>query len=163
MERACELRENATRYLRLSRSIHLPADVAWLEALAADALQAAEQIEAEEAAGVGERYPARRIAEELRGVARTGLGSFEGSDALTNRGAELEPDTLTDRRRPGRRGKVSPALIPLMREDPLPSFTGEPGDDGPDQLNASRGIIIWALISAVVWVPLALLVIDRVR
>jgi two-component system CheB/CheR fusion protein len=82
MERARGLRENAARCLRLSRSINSPADVAWLEALAAEATQGAERIEAEEAAAAAERYPIRLIAAEPDGVARAAPGTFGGSGDL---------------------------------------------------------------------------------
>jgi hypothetical protein len=113
MERALELREKAARCLRLSKCVSSPADVAYLEALAAEAINDAEQREA---------Y------------------------MLANREAEQEPDTLTDRHRPGRRDDVSPRLIPLLRENLSNSL-----NDEPDQLRASRGIITWAVISAVVF------------
>jgi hypothetical protein len=147
MERARELRENAARCLRLSASINVPTDVAWLEALAAEATQAAERLEAEEAAG----------------VIRAGPGTVQGIDALTHRGAELDPAALTDRRRAGRRDDVSPVLIPLLREASNRSVLDEPTAGGPDNLGASRGIIIWTLISAAVWLPLALWIVGRGR
>jgi hypothetical protein len=157
MERARQLRENAARCLRLSKTVNAPADGAWLEALAAEATQAAEWIETQEAAGGAAWPPAYPLAEEPRSMARA------EPDAVPNRGAELEPDTLSDRRRTGRRDKVSPVLIPLLREDSIASLSGKPAADGPDDLSASRGIIIWALISAAMWLPLAGWIVGRGR
>jgi hypothetical protein len=145
MERARELRENAARYLRLSMNVNAAADVTWLEDLAAEATQGAERIEAEEAAGAA-----------CAGVA-------EGSDALTNRDAETEPDTLTDRRRAGRRDDISPALISLLREDSITSVPGEPVIGGHDDLSASRGIIIWALTATAIWLSLVSWIVGHGR
>jgi hypothetical protein len=154
MERAHQLRENAIRCLRLSGSINRPDDVAWLEALAEESTKAAEQLEAEDVAGVAGRHLSAWIAEDSRGEAHGGPGAFEGSGTLTYRDTELGSDTLPDRRRSGRRDDVSSILIPLLRDDCITSLSGEPYDHNPDQLNASRGIIIWTFISAAVWVPL---------
>jgi hypothetical protein len=148
MERARELRENAARCLRLSKTINAPADVAWLETFAAESTRAAEWMEAKEAAGVVDQYAARWSVEGSPGVARA------EADALPNRGARLEPDTLPDRRRPGRRDDVSPVLIPLLRGDSITSLSGNPAADEPVDLGASRGVIIWALISVAVWASL---------
>jgi hypothetical protein len=147
MERARGLREKAARYLRLSRSINSPADVAWLEALAAEVTQDANRIEAEEAAGVAERYPVYRLADEPPGGVGAGPVAREDSDALTKRDVEFELDEVPDRRRPGRRDEVSPVLIPLLREDSITSLPGEFRTVGHDDLSASRGVIIWTLIS----------------
>jgi hypothetical protein len=164
MDRARELRENAARGLRLSDSVNAPADVACLKALAAEAIQSAERIEAEEAAAGVVEYGVRCSAEEHRGAARAGNGAFEGSDAVTSREVKMEPDTLTDRRRTGRRDDVSPVLIPLLREDSITSIpTSEAAIGGPDDLRASRGIIIWVLVSVAIWVPLAYRFIGRGR
>jgi hypothetical protein len=65
-----------------------------------------------------------------------------------DRGAELEPATARDRRRPGRRDDVSPTLIPLLREDFSAQLRDHLIDEEPDQLRSSRGVVLWALISA---------------
>jgi hypothetical protein len=150
MERAHELREKATRCLRLSGSINCPADVTWLETLAAEATQAAERLEAEHAARVAGRHPSNQFVEESRGEPRGGPATFEGPDAFTYRDAELASDTFPDRRRAGRRDDVSSVLIPLLREDSITALPGE----AADQLRAPRGVIIWTLISAAAWAPL---------
>lgn len=62
----------------------------------------------------------------------------------------------SDRRRPGRSGTVSPALIPLLRRDSLieGALTQRDGDDsGP-----ARGIALGVVIGALLWAALALLV-----
>ncbi len=135
MERARELRENAARCIRLSRSINSPADVAWLEDLAAEAAHAADRLEAEEPDIDAEADPSWH------------LTSAHDSVRI------LEDRLFPDRRRSGRQD-VSNVLIPLLRSESLSGLPVDPGDDGPDQLNASRGIIIWTLVSAIMWVPL---------
>jgi hypothetical protein len=136
MERGRELRENASRCLRLSKSINFPSDIALLEALAAQATKEAEQIEAVEAVRSDERQDCRT------------------TEALANRDAELNVDTTPDRRRVGRQDDFSPMLIPLMREESLERLFVEPIDDEPVQLRAFGGIFIWALIAAAVWAAL---------
>jgi hypothetical protein len=163
MTRVHELRENAERCLRLSKSINVAADVAWLEGLAAESTQAAERIEAEEVASAAEQCPMRRSAEESPYMVRFGDVALDGSDALLDRNIVLTADESPDRRRPGRRDEVRPDLIPFLREDFLSGLPAEPTPDGPDHLKASRGIIIWALISVALWLPLTLWIVGRVR
>jgi hypothetical protein len=146
MEQARELRENAIRFLRLSKSVNSPNDVALLETLAAQATEKAERIEAEEAASAAERSPVDRSA--AGGASGADFAVSERPEVLTNRDAELELDTLSERRRPGRRVDVSPVLISLMREDSLGGLSDEPTDDEPAQLRPPRGIVIWSVISA---------------
>ncbi len=60
-----------------------------------------------------------------------------------------------ERRRPGRREHVDPALIPLLRRKPdqeatLPAF--ELHEDRMADLAPSRGIVIGVLVSIVIWV-----------
>jgi hypothetical protein len=157
MERARELREYAARCLRVSRNVNVPADVAWLEALAAQATQAVEWIETKEAADGAAWPPAYPLAEEPRGMAPA------DSDMILNRGAVLERHTLPDRRRAGSQDDASPVLIPLLREDGIASLSGTPANEGTDDLNATRGIIIWALISAAMWLVLAWWIAGRGR
>jgi hypothetical protein len=130
MEQTRELRENAARCLRLSRSIHSPEDVAFLEALSAEAIEEAEQREAAEAVRLEGRYPSVRSAEVV--INRSG----------------------GDRRRAGRQDDVNSMLIPLMREGSLGRLRGELIDDEPDQLRSARGIVLWLLISVAMWVSL---------
>ncbi len=141
MERARELRENAERCLRLSRSINSPADVAWLEELAAEASEAADRLEADKSAGSAGHYSSSQQVNVL------------GSDGSDVSGNPTGSGMFPDRRRSGR-SEVSPVLIPLLRSDSLANVPFDPADDGPDQLRASRGIFIWTLVSVVVWGPL---------
>lgn len=70
---------------------------------------------------------------------------------------------LTDRRRPGRPQEVSPALLPLIREDMLPS---EPQPQRPmewpeedlehDELSTIRGIMYGVAIALPIWAVLGL-------
>ena len=76
--------------------------------------------------------------------------------AAESRHADLKPDTSTDRRRPGRRDEVNPALIPLLREESNEGLPLERADDGFDSLRGSRGIIIWTLVAAAGWVSFGL-------
>jgi hypothetical protein len=66
-----------------------------------------------------------------------------------DRQAETEPDVKDDRRRPGRQDDVSPDLIPLLRGT-LP-YTKDEAEEDHDPLAACRGVVIWALTSAVAW------------
>jgi hypothetical protein len=144
MEQTRGLRENAARYSRLSRSINSPDVVALLEAMAAQATEEAERMEAKEAASVAERGPVYRLA--ARGAPAAGSAVSERSGVLTNRDAELEPDRLS-----GRRADVSPMLISLLHEDSLGGLSGQPSDGETNQLGSPRGIVIWLFISAVMW------------
>jgi hypothetical protein len=65
-----------------------------------------------------------------------------------DRGAEPESARAPDRRRPGRRDDVSPALLPLLREDLSAQLREHLIDEEPDQLRSFRGIMLWVLISA---------------
>lgn len=148
MGQARELRDNAARCLRLSRSIDCADDIAWLQALAAEATQAADQIETDETASLAERHPSGGLVDEFGSP-----GAFEASNAALNGNARSAPDMFPDRRRPGRR-EVSSVLIPLLRKGHITGLPADPAVDGRDQLSASRGIVIWTLISALVWAPL---------
>jgi hypothetical protein len=68
------------------------------------------------------------------------------ADELVVTGARLSGPPAqaasSDRRRPGRIGNVSPALIPLLRA------TTVPDDDG---LAPARGIMVGLLLSMVLW------------
>ncbi len=147
MGQARALRDSATRCLRLSRSIECPDDVAWLTALAAGATQAADQIEADETVGLAKWHSSCQMDGQF---ARP--GSFEDFDATTDRDAKPGPYTLWNRRRSGRQD-VNSVLIPLLRDEHLAGLPGDPADRC-DQLSASRGIVIWTMISAAVWAPL---------
>jgi hypothetical protein len=63
-------------------------------------------------------------------------------------GAEPESARAPDRRRPGRRDDVSPALLPLLREDLSVQLRDHLIDEEPDQLRSFRGIMLWVLVSA---------------
>jgi hypothetical protein len=136
LERAATLRDKAARCRRLSQSINDPGDAAWLEALALAAIQDADRIEAEENVGAA-------------------VGGDVGERTKCNIAGELE--ATPDRRRPERCAEVNPVLIPLLREEFNTSHPGDLATDGDDQLSASRGVIIWALISAALFL-LALLI-----
>ena len=148
MGQARELRDSATRCLRLSRSTESPDDAAWLKALAAEATQAADQIEAGETADLAKWHPSWQFGEKF-----DGLGALEGFDATTDQDPKPGVKPLWDRRRSGRQD-VSSVLIPLLRDEHLAGLRVDPTAERCDQLSASRGIIIWTLISATVWVPL---------
>ena len=70
-----------------------------------------------------------------------------------------DTDTLTDRRRPGRPESISPALLPLLRNngqahadliaEALSFPTGE--YPGPDDLSAAKGILVAVLLSMPLW------------
>lgn len=60
-----------------------------------------------------------------------------------------------DRRRPGRIETVSPALLPLLRQDRLLEDTADQKDD--DDLTAARGIGISVVIGVLLWGGIALL------
>jgi hypothetical protein len=136
-----ELRERAARCLELSRS-NLPRDdVAFLKALAAALIQDAERTEAAETARLAGQYSGSHWADWL-------------ARRKTNMPTGL--DTSTDRRRPERQDDVSPALIPLLREETIESLSFEPADESFDNLSGSRGIIIWVLVSAATWLSLGL-------
>jgi hypothetical protein len=68
---------------------------------------------------------------------------------LIDREAEAEPDVRRDRRRPGRQDDVSPDLVPLLRAT-FPYIEDEAEEDR-DQLAASRGIVIWTLLTVAAW------------
>jgi hypothetical protein len=61
-----------------------------------------------------------------------------------------------DRRRPGRRGDVSPELILLLRgQEARATPEQEPQFGDPDQLRSARGIALAIALSAVLWAGLA--------
>jgi hypothetical protein len=142
MEPSIERRERAARCLELSRSNLPPDDVAFLETLAAALIQDAERSEHAETVQLAGRYANSQSAVVAR--------------AAESRHADLKPDTSTDRRRPGRRDEVNPALIPLLREESNEGLPLERADDGFDSLRGSRGIIIWTLVAAAGWVSFGL-------
>ena len=61
-------------------------------------------------------------------------------------------DATTDRRRPGRLEKVSPVLIPILR-NAEPTTVIE--FDEVDQAAAIRGLAFGVLLSAPIWVAIA--------
>jgi hypothetical protein len=117
-------------------------DVAFLETLAAALTRDAEQSESAEADLLTGQHTASRSAVAAR--------------AAENRLSDLELDTSTDRRRPGRRDDVDPALIPLLREETIESLPFEGADKSFDNLRASHGVIIWVLVSAATWISMGL-------
>jgi hypothetical protein len=158
MDSARQLRENAERYLRLSRSVNSQSDIAWLESLADAANRSADRIEINESAGAAEQHVTGQAPHE---VGHTEPVAFNAPGALSSREAEPASEVLADRRRPERRHDVNPVLIPLLREHSLSSLPNEPVAGGHDDLSASRGIIIWLLVSVVMWMPLAFWIISR--
>jgi hypothetical protein len=146
---------------RLSRN--LVDDVAFLEALATALNQKADEIEATEAAlgRAGRGYVASATSAALRPpeIPPPHDPNYDMRPLVAKIGRGVEPlaDAPPDRRRSGRQTEVSPVLIPLLREDSKTSdLPCHPADDRQDQLRASRGIIIWTLISAIVWLSLLL-------
>jgi hypothetical protein len=136
-----ELRGRAAGCLELSRS-NLPRDdVAFLKALAAALIQDAEQTEAAETARLAGQH-----------------ADSHWVDWLTRRKNKMATalDASADHRRPGHQDDVSPALIPLLREETIESLSFEPADDSFDNLSGSRGIIIWVLVSAATWLSIGL-------
>jgi hypothetical protein len=75
------------------------------------------------------------------------------SQRTIDRSAELEPDTAIDRRRAGRRNDFSADLIPLLRD----ALRGVPEEDR-DQLDPARGIVVWLLVSIMLWLLAAWLI-----
>lgn len=157
MESARQLRDKAARYLMLSQTINAPSDIAWLEGLALEATQAAERIEAEDVVGVADGPVTSLLHDE------PGAGAAGDSVTFAKRDVGLEASVIPDRRRPDRRDDVSPALIPLLREDSLSNLSNGAAAATQDDLSASRGIVIWALISAAAWVPLVVWIVVRSR
>jgi hypothetical protein len=149
MERSIELRESAARCLRLSRSNLSRDDVVFLETLAAALIQDAEQSDSAEAARLAGQYTASQSAVAAR--------------ATENRDVNLELDTSADRSRSGHRDDISPALIPRLREESVESLPFEPADDTFDNLRGARSVIIWALVSAAIWLPLVWWIYGRAR
>jgi hypothetical protein len=146
---------------RLSRN--LVDDVAFLEALAAALNQKADQIEVAEAARgtAGRGYVASATSGPLRPseMSPPHDPNYDMRSLIAKIIRDIEPlaDAPPDRRRTVPQNEVSPVLIPLLREDSMASdVAGHPADDRQDQLRASRGIIIWTLISAIVWLSLLL-------
>jgi hypothetical protein len=78
------------------------------------------------------------------------------SSVPISRDTKPEAYVSSDRRRPGRRDDVSPALTPLLREGSSQRLPVESADDSSDNLRSSRGIIIWVLVSAAIWLLLLL-------
>jgi hypothetical protein len=160
MERSIDLRESAARCLKLSRSNLSLDDVAFLETLAAALIRDAEQSESAETGRWAGQYTASQAAVASRAAAvvapvPSGANYADAQPSVAiNRLAELELDTSTDRRRPGRRDHASLALIPLLREESSERLSFEPADDSFDSLRGSRGIIIWASVSAAIWLSL---------
>lgn len=139
-------------------SSHVADDVAFLAALAAALNQEADRIEA----CVGTAGD-RRASTATSGTARAPAMSpandsnYDMGPLIAEIGRNIEPlaDAPADRRRLGRLKDINPGLIPLLRGDAMASELPEDRcDDEPDQLRTSRGIIIWTLISAVVWLAL---------
>jgi hypothetical protein len=64
----------------------------------------------------------------------------------------LDADTVTGRRRPGRKNHVSPALLPLLREPVGDSLSDLEPDEDPDQLSVVRGIYFAILMSLPIWI-----------
>lgn len=64
-----------------------------------------------------------------------------------------ETTVAADRRRPGRRERVNPELVPLLRgQSPVPAADDLAEFGEPDQLDAARGLAAGALLSAPIWV-----------
>jgi hypothetical protein len=143
MERSIELRESAARCLRLSRSNLSRDDVVFFETLAAALIQDAEQSDSAEAARLAGQYTASQSAVAAR--------------ATENR------DVNVERSRSGHRDDISPALIPRLREESIESLPFEPADDTFDNLRGARSVIIWALVSAAIWLPLVWWIYGRAR
>ena len=86
-------------------------------------------------------------------------------DPLRHGGAILPADAI-NRRRPGRREDVAPALIPLLRhhaplgvddlEAPDLRAPTSHGRDFVDDLSTARGVITGILIAALLWITIAL-------
>lgn len=68
-----------------------------------------------------------------------------------------ETTVVADRRRPGRRERISPELVPLLRgQAPAPPADDDLVEFGePDQLDAARGLAAGVLLSAPVWICIA--------
>lgn len=65
---------------------------------------------------------------------------------------------VSDRRRPGRREEVNPALIPLLRTSEHPPILDETLEyDEPDQIAGARGVFFGVVLSAPLWVGIAYL------
>lgn len=78
---------------------------------------------------------------------------------VTNPPPSVVPEATTvvaDRRRPGRRERVSEELVPLLRgQGPAPA-DDDPAEFGePDQLDAARGLAAGVLLSAPIWIGVA--------
>ncbi len=82
--------------------------------------------------------------------------------------ADGQSSDHVERRRPGRPKDVSPHLLPLLRSRPSPKPAGAvTAEDSPpdqedtegddDQLRAARGILLCALVAAMFWVSLGIL------
>ena len=62
---------------------------------------------------------------------------------------------VADRRRPGRRERVDPGLVPLLRGQVPPPTDDLAEFGGPDQLDAARGLVAGVLLSAPIWICVA--------
>jgi hypothetical protein len=155
LEPAPHLRENAARCLRLSKSVNSPGDIAFLEALAAKFIHEAEQREAAEAGTAG------HVVSATSDGARDVSPRYDPNLPAVRSSVPISRDTKpayvsSDRRRPGRRDNVSPALTPLLREESSQRLPVESADDRSDNLRSARGIIIWVVVSAAIWLLLLL-------
>jgi hypothetical protein len=156
VEAAHQLREKAACCLRLAKSINTPSDIAFLEALAGKFIQEAEQREVAEAGTAGHVVFAASNESRARDLSSLPDPNLPVPISFVPNSRDTEPQAYasSDRRRPGRRNDASPVLIPLLREESIESLVGEPDDDSADNLRGSRGIIIWTLVSAAIWLPL---------
>jgi hypothetical protein len=83
------------------------------------------------------------------------FNSRTGTDLIMHRpidrDAEFEPDIASDRCRLGRPNDVRRALIPLLHGTATDDLHAPQADAEPDQLASARGIVVWVLISVVLW------------
>lgn len=85
-------------------------------------------------------------------------------------GSEGPPNTLEERRRPGRMGAISPELIPLLRDaatTPVPREETQEdrigGEPDRDDLRAARGLVVAVVLSAPLWGFIGLMIWLAVR